>query len=324
MMEILLLCLLVSFVFSGTEAGLLSLNRIRLRHRARTKDRAAIRLERLLRQPEHLLLTVVIVTNLMNIIALALGTKALVKAWGVPGYVVSLALFLPVFLFGVELFPKSLFRRLPYRALVWLAEPVHWTMKLLGPFLSGAIRLGHRMVPDGEGRSGKLFAAREDFKYFTIESERSGALSSSERRLIHNMVDFRTLTARDLMAPLDTLPTVPLESSVDQLATASRGGRVDQFLVTRADGGIAGMVSLLEALLDRSSRPSVSAFVRRLATVAPEENALRLLRRLRSARAPVLLVVEEKQPVGLIFGEALYQRMLTPAEPAEEKKATDG
>ncbi len=321
MIEIILLCLLVSLIFSGTEAGLLSLNRVRLRHRARTKDRAAIRLERLLQQPEHLLLTVVIVTNLMNIFALAVATTALVKAWGLPGYVISLAIFLPVFLFGIELFPKSLFRRLPYRFLVWLAEPVRWAMKLLRPFLSLATWLGHRMVPDGESRSGKLFAAREDFKYFTIESERSGALSSPERRMIHHVVDFRALTARDLMAPLEGFPTISIESSVDQLAAASRGGRSDQFLVLHPDGRIAGTVSLLEALLDRSSRPAVSAFIRRPATVAPDENAPRLLRRLRSARAPILLVMEEKQPIGLIFGEALYQRMLTPVEPPEAPKA---
>ena len=42
----------------------------------------------------------------------------------------------------------------------------------------------------------KLFVAREDFKYLTIKSEREGTLSPAERQMIHNVVDFRAITAR--------------------------------------------------------------------------------------------------------------------------------
>ena len=41
-----ILCLAASFVFSGTETGLLSLNRLRLRQWSRSGDAAAIRLWR--------------------------------------------------------------------------------------------------------------------------------------------------------------------------------------------------------------------------------------------------------------------------------------
>jgi Mg2+/Co2+ transporter CorB len=45
------LCLLVSFVFSGIEAGILSVNRVRLKHRVKLRDRAALILELLLENP---------------------------------------------------------------------------------------------------------------------------------------------------------------------------------------------------------------------------------------------------------------------------------
>ena len=59
-----LLCLLVSFVFSGIEAGILSVNRVRLAHREKAGDEAAIKLNKLLADPERLLVTVLLVTNL--------------------------------------------------------------------------------------------------------------------------------------------------------------------------------------------------------------------------------------------------------------------
>ena len=83
--------LAVSFVFSGIEAGILSVNRVRLRHRVKMRDRAAIRLKELLVSPERFLVTVLVVTNLMNISAIALATQSLVQWLGVRGYFAAFA-----------------------------------------------------------------------------------------------------------------------------------------------------------------------------------------------------------------------------------------
>ena len=83
------LCLLVSFVFSGIEAGILSVNRVRLKHRVKQRDRAARRLNRLLEQPERLLVTVLLVTNLMNIFAITLTTQEFVARCGAWGYLLA-------------------------------------------------------------------------------------------------------------------------------------------------------------------------------------------------------------------------------------------
>jgi putative hemolysin len=128
-----LICCLVSFVFSGIEAGLLSLNRVRLRHRVKLRDRAAIVLNRLLARPERLLVTVLIVTNLMNAFSLTLATQELVRMWGTRGYLIALAGALPVYLLCLELLPKSLFRRFPYRAVAFLSTPLRLADLLLSP-----------------------------------------------------------------------------------------------------------------------------------------------------------------------------------------------
>src|SRR5690349_23964238 len=46
-------CWIISFLFSGIEAGLLALNPVRLRHRAKSGDGGAQRLQRMLKQPER-------------------------------------------------------------------------------------------------------------------------------------------------------------------------------------------------------------------------------------------------------------------------------
>src|SRR4029453_17271903 len=88
---------LVSFIFSGIEAGILSVNRVRLKHRVRQRDRAAMKLERLLADPERVLVTVLVVTNLANIFAVTLSTRELVMLYGHSGYLISLAAFIPIY-----------------------------------------------------------------------------------------------------------------------------------------------------------------------------------------------------------------------------------
>ena len=84
-----LVCFAVSFVFSGTEAGLLSVNRVRLKHRLKHRDKSAIILNRLLEHPERLLVTVLLVTNLMNIFAITLASQQFVRFFGTATMAIS-------------------------------------------------------------------------------------------------------------------------------------------------------------------------------------------------------------------------------------------
>ncbi|MBA3608927.1 MAG: DUF21 domain-containing protein, partial [Chthoniobacterales bacterium] len=76
------ICWVVSFVFGGIEAGLLSLDQVRLRHQVKSRNRSAILLDQLLKKPERLLATILLVTNLADIAGLLLLTKKLVALLG--------------------------------------------------------------------------------------------------------------------------------------------------------------------------------------------------------------------------------------------------
>src|SRR5689334_19935608 len=99
---IIVLCCLVTFVFSGIESGVLSVNRVRLAHHARQKEPAAIKLEAMLAHPDRLLVTVLIVTNFANICALVLLVSALVPRFGSAGYLIALCIYLPTYLLVLE------------------------------------------------------------------------------------------------------------------------------------------------------------------------------------------------------------------------------
>jgi putative hemolysin len=307
-------CLLCSFIFSGIEAGILSVNRVRLQHRIKMRDRAAMKLRALLANPERLLVTVVVVTNLMNITAILLTTQEIERWLGWRGYWVSFAIFLPTSLFLLEVLPKSLFRRFPYRALAFLAEPLRLADLLLAPmhFIGWRISklvLRHRPAPQQ-----KLFLAREDFKYFTEEGERMGTLTKTEREMIHNVIDFRAVSARDVMVPIERALTIPGKTKVGELIDQSLETDVERWPVTNEAGTITGLVDVFNLLFDARREDRVEVHQRRIVRVSPTEPAYAILRKLRAARISLAIVTEPStDPVGLVSLEDLIRRLVDTA-----------
>src|ERR1700737_4290315 len=93
---IILCCWIFSFVFAGIEAGLLSIDPVRLRHRVKRNMRAALMLNQLLQRPERLLVTVLLITNMADILALLLLTRRLIWAFGSKGFLAAAIIALPL------------------------------------------------------------------------------------------------------------------------------------------------------------------------------------------------------------------------------------
>lgn len=316
MIWVAIICLLlISFLFSGIEAGILSVNRVRLQHRVKLRDRAALKLNRLLANPERLLVTVLVVTNLMNIGALLLLTQELVSDFGNSGYWMALLGFLPVYLFGLEVLPKSLFRRFPYRALAAFAEPLRIADALLSPMHAVGWRVSRWIFGRRPPEQQKLFVAREDFKYLTFESERVGTLTKEEREMIHNVVDFRGNTAKDVMVPMDQVRTIDAQASLVNLLEQSRATGFGRWPVVSEGGKITGLIDVFDVALDSRRSGTVELFQRRILRVAEKDPAYTILRKMRAARIS-LAVVEDRDstPLGIVTSEDLIRRLVTTAE----------
>lgn len=305
-------CLLVSFIFSGIEAGILSVNRVRLKHRVRQRDKAAMKLERLLADPERILVTVLVVTNLANIFAVTLATRELMAVYGRSGYLISLAAFIPIYLLGIELLPKSLFRRFPYRALAFLAGPLQLADALLTPLHWIGSKLGGRARSKGDNAQ-KLFVAREDFKYLTIETERAGSLTPVEREMIHGVVDFRAVTARDVMISASDIEIIDGRTDIAELiANAQKSGK-NRWPVRGESGAFTGIVTLLDVALGGRRSGPVSSVQRRIVKLSPNEPAYTVLHKLRAARSVMGAVIEDGKPVGVVTWEDVIMRLVKSA-----------
>jgi magnesium and cobalt exporter, CNNM family len=305
-------CWIVSFFFNGIESGLLSIDPVRLRQNVKRRVPAALQLNRLLKQPDRLLATVLLVTNAADIVALLLLTSELVRLCGYAGFFVAPVIALPVYLFVLSVLPKSLFRRFPFRALAGLSGVLEFTSILFSPLLEVGARLGKLLLPSRAAKRRRLFAAREELKQITAQSEREGALTSTERAMIHSVVDFRGSKVRDVMLPLAKVVALHSGASTQQALELSASTGLDRLPVVTSEGQPAGLVNVVEILFERDGNKPLGNYVRRIVTTTDDEPAYRIMQQLRAARLGLAAVVDGKRNFrGIVTIEDLVRQLVS-------------
>ena len=300
----------VSFFFAGIEAGLLSVDPVRLRHQVKQGRPAALRLDRLTKQPERLLVTVLLVTNFANILGLLILTRLLVSRFGNLGFVLALVIALPIYLFVLSVLPKSLFRRFPFRAVAKLGGVLEGASILLWPVLEIGEWARNLLLPR-RAESRRIFIAREELKQIAVQSEREGSLTSTERAMIHNVVDFRNVRAADVMVPLEKAVTVTPDTSIDEALRLSAAHSVDRLPMISPDGEPIGLVNALDILFDETRRESLSRYMRRIVIARDAEPAYRIIQRLRAARLGLAVVIDaQRKLIGIVTAEDAIKRLV--------------
>jgi putative hemolysin len=309
---IIVCCWIISFFFNGIESGLLSIDPVRLRQNVKRRVPAALQLNRLLKRPERLLATVLLVTNAADIIALLLLTSELVRWHGYAGFFFALMIALPVYLFVLSVLPKSLFRRFPFRALARLAGVLEFSSTLFSPLLELGARLGKMLLPNHARKRGRLFAAREELKHITSQSEHEGSLTATECAMIHSVVDFRGTKVRDVMLPAAKVVSLHSGASTQQALELSASSSLDRLPVLAPDGQPAGLVNVLDILLDRNGNKPLDDYLRRIVTTTDDEPAYRVIQQLRAARLGLAAVVDRRKKFrGIVAIEDLIRRLVS-------------
>ncbi len=224
-----LLCF--SAFFSGSEASLFSLSKLKLKQIKSRQNR----IKRLLKEPHKLLSSILIGNTLVNIIASALATTIFVdlfRKWGIEelwGVFASILIMTGFILFFGEIVPITIGTTKGKIFAPIVIPGIEFIMFILSPF---RIILG--------GVSNFLVKTIETHKFFTKEAEfltdeeiktivdlgqHEGVLQKHERKMIHNIFDFGQITVAEVMTPKEKMVCLHKDSLV-----------VDVFKLIKAHG----------------------------------------------------------------------------------------
>lgn len=195
---ILLVLLVFSGLFSGSETALTALSLARVNGLYREGRRGSQALMRLKSKPTQMLITLLIGNNLVNIAASAIATVIAVERLGQLGPSVAVgALTLVILVFG-EVTPKSLALRYAERISLTIAPFIlifRWFMFPLVWLLEHFTSWIHRYM----GISGDPIVTESELISLLEHGAQEGSIEREERALIERVFEFGDLKVKDVM-----------------------------------------------------------------------------------------------------------------------------
>jgi CBS domain containing-hemolysin-like protein len=254
-----LLCVALSFLFSGMETGVLALNRFRIRQRMRSGDRRAAVLHGFLQNPEDFLWTILVGNTVVNFVLFSLGVIQ-VRLWlGHRRWAEASVLIAGVFIFYVvcELAPKTLFQRYPNRLSLAWAKPFRLIHRLLAPLVAVVAWFSRGLLrwTGGQAHTGRLFGSRDELRF--VMQEAAPDLTTEERAMINRVLDLPNLRVRHVMVPLADAVTVAADRPMSEAIALCRHLNLTRVpAVDASTRRITGIVNLEHVLFSADVDPA--------------------------------------------------------------------
>lgn len=266
-----LFCLiLLSAFFSSSETGMLSINKYRLKHLVKNKNRSAIKVNSLLERPDRLIGVILIGNNFVNILASAIATIIAVRLWGDAGVAIATAALTMVVLIFAEVTPKTLAAIHPEK----IAFPASWILAILLKALYPLVWLVNglsngllRLI--GVNASQKNHDTLDSEELRTVVNEASGLIPAAHQEMLISILDLEKVSVEDIMIPRNEVVGIDIEDSIEEIIEQICQSRHTRMPVY--NGEINKVIGILHArhaaVFLRDPTPSKAALLK--ATVEP-------------------------------------------------------
>jgi len=302
-LTVLVVCVVLATLASGTETALTSVNRLRVRHLAEDGSPRAAILQHLQQDPQRFLGTVLIVNTFALIIASAAATLLglnlldpyLPRGFGTAAdFVVSFVLSLFLLIFA-EITPKSLAVRHADRVALQMAPVVDGLATFLSPVLWFVTLVARAMVP---GRGGiRAFVTEAELMTLLNVSEEQGLIEEEERDMIQGIVEIGDKLVREVMVPRTDMVAVPKDATLEQIADLMEKQGHTRLPVYAADyDHIIGMIhakDLLKHFAKGAGDFKLERFLRPINSTPEQKKVDELLHDMRQKKAHMMVVIDE-------------------------------
>lgn len=243
--------IVLSMLFSISESAVLGMNKLRLRILRRKKDKKALRIGKLLDNKEHLINTLLISNDLVNIFLSAIITSISLRLFGESGVgIAALVATILLLIFG-EITPKTIAARCPDPIAYGLSGFISVFVKIMHPVVTvvtAFARLVLRLFGINTRRQKKSYTEEEIKTFFDMSSE-SGVIEENENRMMSQIFKFSDLEAQDIMVPRTKIKAVSVNATYRDVIELSQRLNFTRFPVFKKSiDDIVGVLYLKDML----------------------------------------------------------------------------
>jgi len=312
----LLVLLLCSMFFSASETAFMSSSRLRIRYLREKKNPAAIRVERLLQKKDFFLSAILIGNNIVNISTSAIITALALQFFGNAGVGIATAFATVIILIFGEILPKSVALLRPERIALRFSLPLTIFILVATPVISvfSLLTRGLASLFGLQKKGYRPAVTEEDIKTLIEVGEEDGLFASQERDMMHKILKYTDLSARDIMIPRTDIVAIHIDSTRKEILALSHSSRYSRFPVYGEDiDDIRGILYIKDFLFydgtDDSSF-SVTKLLRPALFVFETQNMSVLQGRLRSGNHNIAVIIDEYGgTAGIVTTEDLVEEI---------------
>ena len=219
---------------------MMALNRYKLKHRVKQKDKKAIRVFELLSRPDRLIGVILIGNNLVNNLAVSITTVIAIRMWPANAdqsiYVATILLTFIILIFS-EVTPKTLASIHPERIAFPAAYILKPLLKLLLPAVWIVNGIANGLLKISQVKVAK--SHRDDLlsteELRTVVNEAGGRLPGKRQSMLLSVLDLEKVTVNDIMIPRNEVVGIDIEADLDDIIEILRRSEYTRLPVYKGD-----------------------------------------------------------------------------------------
>ena len=308
-----IICVIFSAFFSSSEVALISMTRAKVRTLNNENRVGSHALMVLKESPEHLLTTILIGNNIVNIAAASLATAIAIKMYGDVGVGIATGVVTIIILVFGEIGPKIYASRASDSFALAVAPIILFLSKVFTPVIWLVDRVSPKL---GMGRdAAEPAVTEEEIKEWIDVGTEEGTIEQDEQDMLYSVLEFGDTTAREIMTPrVDVVlieDTTNFEEAI-RIFNESGFSRIPVYH-DRIDNvtGILNVKDVFAAMISRRKDATVSE-VMYDPTFVPETKKIDdLLKELQVHRVQMAIVVDEYSSfVGIVTVEDILEELV--------------
>ncbi len=313
---IILICLIGAAFYAGIETGIISIHRMRLEHKHRLGDEVAGKLRDYLDNPDRLLGTTLVGTNIcvviVSVITASIATEKL-GAWAEIPTTLLTALIVLVF---SEYLPKIWFHTKPQERCGRFVGFLHFSEIIFMPLSKVTIWITSKLMPNLKSSfsTSTAFVTKEDLKILTKEGADDGELSSEEQLMINRVFELSHKSVRQIMIPINKVTFVNDDISLSDFFEVARDTEFTRIPVyNKKEDKFVGIINVFYVLSVPESQHDrkISEFLKAPLFITENMPVDDVLPRLRHYRNPTCLATDTNGKVtGLVALEDILEEIV--------------
>jgi len=306
---ILLLLLLLSGFFSGSETALIAIGKVRARALVKQGVKGAKEIDELMNQQEAMLTTVLIGNNMVNIGASALATSIAMEFFGSYGVAIATGVMTFLILTFAEIMPKTIAVHHAERISIIVSKPIKMMAYFFMPFIkvvsaiTGTFERFMGMAPYK-----RRVLTEEEVETMLDIGEEEGAIEEDEKEMMMGVLKLDEIRVRNVMTPKDAMVCIDVNQSVDdavELIKRTGFSRIPVF--ERTEDNIVGILYAKDLLANRGET-SIRKLMKPPYLISDTKRVDDLLKEFQRGRFHIAIVVDNQgKTEGLVCLEDLLE-----------------